>query len=109
MSVLEGVLKEELERIQRNISSYESLLASLPKGYLFEQIIGGKPYVYRKRREGGKIISEYIGPCGSEEAEKARADYEERRRVESNLRSLRKEEARLIKALRHFGGRERSH
>ena len=103
MSVLEGVLKEELERIQRNISSYESLLASLPKGYLFEQIIGGKPYVYRKRRQGEKIISEYVGPCGSEEAEKARADYEERRRVESNLRSLRKEEARLIKALRHYG------
>ena len=103
MSVLEGVLKEELERIQRNIESYESLLSSLPKGYLFEQVIGGKPYVYRKRREGGKIVSEYVGPRDCEEAQKARIDYQERRRVETNLRSLKKEEARLIKALRHYG------
>ena len=103
MSVLEGVLREELERIQRNINSYESFLGSLPKGYLFEQTIGGKPYCYRKYREGGKIVSEYVGPGDSKGAQKARDDYEERKRVEANLRSLRKEEARLVKALRHYG------
>ena len=103
MSVLEGVLREELERIRRNASSYESLLVFFPKGYLFEQTIGGKPYCYRKRREGNKIVSEYIGPSDSEETKKARDDYEERKRVEANLRSLRKEEVRLVKALRHYG------
>ena len=103
MSVLEGVLKEELERIQRNIGSYEAILASLPKGYLFKQEIGGNFYCYRKHREGAKILSEYIGPSESEEANKARADYAERKRAEANLRALRKEEAKLIKALRHYG------
>ncbi len=103
MSVLEGVLKEELERIQRNIASYESLLASLPKGYLFEQRLKSKIYCYRKRREGDKIVSEYVGPIGSPEAKKAVEDYEQRKRIDKNLRMMRKEEARLVKALRHYG------
>lgn len=103
MSVLEGVLKEELERIQRNIASYESLLASLPKGYLFEQRLKSKIYCYRKRREGDKIVSEYVGPLGSPEAKKAVEDYEQRKRIDKNLRMMRKEEARLVKALRHYG------
>ena len=104
MSILEGVLKEELERLQNNIRSYEAVLASLPKGYLFEQQIGGKPYCYRKYREGQKIKSEYIGPVGSDETKKAHEDYLERKRIEANLRAMRKEEARLTKALRHYGG-----
>lgn len=103
MSVLEGVLKEELERIQRNIASYESLLVSLPKGYLFEQRLKSKIYCYRKRREGDKIVSEYVGPIGSPEAKKAVEDYEQRKRIDKNLRMMRKEEARLVKALRHYG------
>lgn len=103
MSVLEGVLKEELERIQRNIASYESLLASLPKGYLFEQRLKSKIYCYRKRREGDKIVSEYVGPLGSPEAKKAVEDYEQRKRIDKNLRMMRKDEARLVKALRHYG------
>ena len=57
MSVLKGVLIEELDRIKKNIDSYESLLLSLPRGYLFEQIINGKPYCYRKHREGSMIVS----------------------------------------------------
>ena len=103
MSVLEGVLKEELERIQRNIISYQSLLASLPKGYLFEQRLKSKVYCYRKRREGDKIVSEYVGPVDSPEAKKAAEDYEQRKRIDKNLRMMRKEEAKLIKALRHYG------
>ena len=67
MSILEGVLVEELERIRKNIVSYESLLNQLPKGYLSIQILGGKQYAYRKKREGKRIVSEYLGPVGSPE------------------------------------------
>ena len=70
MSVLKEVLIEELDRIKKNIDSYESLLLSLPKGYLFEQTINGKPYCYRKHREGSVIVSEYIGASESDEAKK---------------------------------------
>ena len=103
MSVLEGVLREELERIRKNIESYRSLLDSFPKGYLFEQRIQGRVYCYRKHREGSRVLSEYVGPSGSEGVKKAQKDFEERKRIEGNLRSLKKEEARLIKALRHYG------
>ena len=103
MSVLKEVLIEELDRIKKNIDSYESLLLSLPKGYLFEQTINGKLYCYRKHREGSMIVSEYIGASESDEAKKAYADYRERKRIESNLRMMRKEEDKLVKALRHYG------
>lgn len=103
VSVLKEVLIEELDRIKKNIDSYESLLLSLPKGYLFEQTINGKPYCYRKHREGSVIVSEYIGTSESDEAKKAHADYRERKRIESNLRIMRKEEDKLVKALRHYG------
>lgn len=95
MSVLKEVLIEELDRIKKNIDSHESLLLSLPRGYLFEQTINGKPYCYRKHREGSEIVSEYIGASESDEAKKAHADYQERKRIENNLRVLRKEEDKL--------------
>lgn len=103
MSILEGVLAEELERIQRNIASYESLLNQLPKGYLSIQLFGGKQYAYRKKRQGKRILSEYLGPVGSPEYAKAQSDYQERKRVEANLREMRQEEKKLRKALRHYG------
>lgn len=103
MSVLKGVLLEELNRVRKNINSYESLLSSLPKGCLIEQRIHGKAYCYRKRREGSLVLSEYIGASESAEAKKAHEDYLERKRIEKNLRALKKEEARLVKALRHYG------
>jgi len=102
MTVLEGVLIEELGRIQRNIASYEALLMTLPKGYLSMQTINGKVYCYRKHREGSKVLSEYIGPLESEETKMAQTNYQERKRVVTALRILRKEETRLKKVLRHF-------
>ena len=103
MSILKGVLKEELEREQKNIVAYQEMLSRYKKGYIFSQEINGKNYCYRKFREGNKIISEYIGLEGSNEAIKAREDYKERKRIESNLRKLKKEEQKLIKALKHYG------
>lgn len=103
MSILEGVLKEELDREQKNIIAYQEMLSSYKKGYIFCQNIKGKNYCYRKYREGNKIISEYIGLENSKEAIEAKENYKERKRIEANLKKLRKEEQKLIKALKHYG------
>ena len=102
MSILEGVLKEELQRQQSNIVAYAEKLSELPKGYLYIQCVNGRRYCYRKWREGNKVLSSYIGEAESEEAEKAKRQYEERKRIAANLRELKKEEQRLKKALRHY-------
>ncbi len=106
MSILEGVLKEELERQQKNIAAYNEMLSKFKKGYIFNQTIKGKIYSYRKYREGNKIISKYIGLANSNEAIKAKNEYNERKRIKSNLIILKKEEAKLIKALRHYGNNQ---
>ena len=102
MPFLQDVIKEELGRVQCDIASHEALLASLPKGYLSMQTIGGKAYCYRKHREGSKVVSEYVGPADSSETKKAQSDYQERKRIVAALRTLRKEKVRLVRALRHF-------
>ncbi|MBE6127345.1 MAG: hypothetical protein E7182_05165 [Erysipelotrichaceae bacterium] len=103
MSILKGVLQEELQRLRTNIAAYEQKLSTLPKGYLYVQAKNGRAYCYRKWRQGSKILSCYVGEDGSDEAKQAKADYSERKRLEAALRQLRKEEARLTKALRHYG------
>ena len=102
MSVLESVLKEELERLERNIAAYEEILSPLQKGYIYVQSIRGHSYCYRKWREGKKIKSAYIGEFGSAKAEQAKKDYSERKRIEANLGTLKKEKIKLEKALSHY-------
>jgi hypothetical protein len=60
MSVLSEILKEEYERLLRTISSYEKMVAELPKGSLREKLINGRKYCYLQWREGGKVKSKYI-------------------------------------------------
>ena len=61
MSIFLDVMKEELERNLYKQQAFQNELDSLPKGYLSVCVIGGSSYIYRKRREGSRIISEYIG------------------------------------------------
>ena len=103
MSILEDVLVEELERQRKNVASYEEILQKLPKGYLYFQNVGKRSYCYRKWRDGGKIVSEYIGESHSSEAHKAEEEYQERKKAEASLRKMRREEKRLEKALMQYG------
>ena len=61
MSVLQGVLLEEIQRLEKNIESYEIMLSQLPRGTIFIKSIGSSAFAYRKRKEGKKVISEYLG------------------------------------------------
>lgn len=102
MSILENVLKEELERVESHISSYEEMLLDMPKGYISIVKISGKHFAYLKWREGNKIKSKYIGLEGSEEELAARGVYFERKRIEANLKKSKEEEKKLRKVLSSY-------
>ncbi|HPA58030.1 MAG TPA: hypothetical protein PLT70_11445, partial [bacterium] len=67
MSVLiSGWLADECDRLKRIVPEYEEQIRNLPKGSISIRKIGSEEYVYLKRRENGKIKSEYIGSVYSE-------------------------------------------
>ena len=102
MSIFLDVMKEELERNLYKQDAFKKQLKDLPKGYLSKCIIDGKEYIYRKRRSGNKILSEYIGVPGDDqviEAEKNRNLYLQ---LKASLKELMDEEKRLRKAIKDY-------
>ena len=102
MSVLRGVLFEELERLENNKVAYEEMLAKLPRGTIFVRKMGKSSFVYRKRKEQGKVVSEYLGNNTSEKAKQAIEEYNEYRRLRENIRSINCEIVILRKACKLY-------
>ena len=102
MSIFLDVMKEELERNLFKQQAFQNELDSLPKGYLSVCVIGGSSYIYRKRREGNKIVSEYIGVPGDEASKKAEEDREQYLKIKHALKNLKKEEVKLRQAIKNF-------
>lgn len=60
MAILDEVLNEERERLQRIQAAMLKELELLPKGYISKKTIHGKQYSYLQKREGNKIVSQMI-------------------------------------------------
>ena len=102
MSVLEGVLREELARLSANISAYKEKLKNLPKGTIFIRKDYNSYFVYRKRREGSKILSEYIGPLESLRAQEEMDKSNEYRKIKKNIKIAQEELIELKKAVKVY-------
>ena len=98
-SVLKGVLEEELERNLQKQRVFSNELAKYPKGSLVVIRVHGDRYLYRKYRDGKKIISVYIGPINSVEAKKAYEDRNKYIKLRQDIKDLKEEEKRIRKAV----------
>ena len=86
MSILSEILKEEYERLNNTISSFEALAASLPRGSIREKLINGKKYQYLQWRDGSKVRSRYIKP---DEISTLSEQIEQRRQYVKEIKTLR--------------------
>jgi len=86
MSILSEILKEEYERLNSTLSSFEALAASLPKGSIREKLINGKKYQYLQWRDGSKVRSRYIKP---EDVPALSEQVERRKQYEKEIKALR--------------------
>lgn len=102
MTIFQGVMEEELVRNLRKQDAFKAELAKHPKGYLSVCHIDGCDYIYRKFRDGNKVISVYVGPLGSEEAEIAQKEREAYLLAKRSLKELKEEEKRLKKAIKDY-------
>ena len=101
-NVLKGVLDEELERNLQRQSVFKNELLKYSKGSLQIQRLHDDEYVYRKYRKGNKIISEYIGPYGSEKAKQAILDREQYLKIKKSIKELRIEENKLRRIIKAY-------
>ena len=102
-SVLKGVLVEELERNLQKQRVFSNELAKYPKGSLVVVKVHGDQYIYRKYRDGERIISVYVGPIDSDEANKAYADRDKYIKLKQDIKDLKEEEKKLRKAVKIYG------
>ncbi len=102
MSVFEGVLKEEIKRLESNISHYETMLDSLPRGSIFIRKMGGSSFAYRKRKENRRVISEYLGNINNKDVQEQIKLSQDYKRIKNNIRIAKIELHKLKKASKAY-------
>ena len=70
-----------------DIKELEEQIAKLPIGYITEKVINKKKYYYQQWKENGKSKSRYIS---EEEANSLKPQIEERKKLQKELKALRK-------------------
>jgi len=74
------------------MDAYTKQLDDLPKGTVAEKKTGNNVYYYLKYRDGGKVVSEYLGKDG-DRVSRMRSLLDKRRHVEAMIKHLREEQA----------------
>lgn len=84
MGIIKGILEEELKRLEELSVFYKDKLSGCPRGSVSVKDRGGKRYIYLARREGKKVVFDYVG----KDVPKVRNDLNERlsQRKEYNLK-----------------------
>ena len=97
MKAIDGVLKEELERLLELEKSYLREIKALPKGSIQQKKIKKKSYPYLVCRDGSDVIYDYLGKLSKAEINKLESGIEQRRKFEGLLREVRRNISRLEK------------
>ena len=100
MSTIFHVMKEEYERLNDVQSSYSKAIAELPKGSLCVKHIRNSEYLYLERREGKRVVFEYVGPAASENAKQVIEKVNKRKKYEQLLKQAKASLKDVKKVLR---------
>ena len=103
MSILEGVLIEESKRVERNISNYQNMLNSLPRGSIFIRKMGNSSFAYRKYKENGRVISIYLGNVKEAKVRQEIELSNDYKRIRKNIAVAKNELAKLRKVINFYG------
>ncbi len=100
MKILNSVLNEELDRLNKLKKNYEKQIAKLPKGSLIRKNIKGNIYYYLNYRQEKKKIFKYIGKLARKKLENLLDKIEERRKLEKLNKQAKKDIKKLEKMIK---------
>lgn len=85
MSVLDNVLREEYDRLQRMRAAMVREYDELPQGYISKKMIRGRPCYYLQRRDGAKIVSSFVAVDGLPELQ---GKIEKRNKLKASIKEI---------------------
>jgi hypothetical protein len=88
MNAILGILKEELERLEKLSQKYKEMIEKLPKGSISIKKRRGHSYAYLAFREQGKVRFKYLGKASSEKVREFQKKIESRKKYESLLKKV---------------------
>ncbi len=97
MSIMMDILEEEKKRLEELMDMYRKKIEQAPQGSISAKERGGRRYLYLARREGGRVVFEYVGRDVPEvrdalsEGIRHRKEYQEKlRQARDNLREIKR-------------------
>ena len=100
MSTIFHVMKEENDRLQEAEQLYTRKIDDLPKGKPRIKRVHGIEYLYLNRRDGAKIVDEYVGRVDSDKAREVLALIEKRDQLIQLRKQVRAQLGEVKKVLR---------
>jgi hypothetical protein len=89
MSIIFHIMHEEYERLLTAESVYLKSVEKAVQGSPRIKQIGNKNYLYLQKRDGQKVISDYIGPAQSKKAAEILDAVQRRRKNQESLNKIR--------------------
>jgi hypothetical protein len=100
MSIIFHILKEEYQRLIEAEHVYGKSVKSLVQGAPRIKHIGNKDYLYLERREGQKVVYDYVGPANGTKALEIIDQVTRRKKDQESLRKIRRDLKDVKKVLR---------
>lgn len=96
MNMILTTITQEKKRIEYMLEKYKEEQDRLPKGSIYEKVVGDRIYYYLKYRDGKKVISQYISKS---QIGKIREQIKKRKHIEAMIKLLQEELAIANKVL----------
>ena len=99
MGIVQGILQEELGRLEKLYEKYQQKINDLPKGSLSVKKRHHKAFVYRAYRSKDQVKFEYIGKDSSPAAAKAKEQLQERQKYIALLKKVKNDIQEIRRSL----------
>lgn len=92
-------LVKDLSKLEKEYIKNKEKIKTLPKGSIYIRKMRNQYFVYRKYRDGNKVISKYVGPLKSEKVKEVIKDCEEYKKTKVNVRTLNNKINNIVKQI----------
>lgn len=102
MTILQGVLEDELQRLLNAEIHYKEIVSALPKGSLSIKKRANNWYVYRVFRDGSKVRFVYVGKKDSLLVHDVEKQIKKRKQIEAQLKEVVEQITAVKRSVRAF-------
>ena len=100
MSIIKGILEEELSRLEELFVYYKKKISEFPRGAISVKMRHGQSYIYLAYREDKKVKFEYVGKDVPEVRDALDARLRQRKEYQVKLRQVKENIKELRRSLR---------